>query len=68
MEIENNIIMLSDLVCQHCKTLISLLSDKILKIQMVHFFARYEAVWIQTFKSLASKLRELLEVKDGSQK
>jgi len=29
------------------------------------FFARNEAVWIQTFKSLPLKLRELFEVKDG---
>jgi len=28
------------------------------------FFARDEAVWIQTFKSLALKLRELFVVKD----
>jgi len=35
---------------------------------MVHFFARDEAVWIQTFKSLALKLRELLEVKAGGGK
>jgi len=27
------------------------------------FFARDEAVWIQTFKFLPSKLRELFEVK-----
>jgi len=32
------------------------------------FFARNEAVRIQTFKSLALKLRELFEVKDGGQK
>jgi len=32
------------------------------------FFARDEDVWIQTFKSLAAKLRELFEVKDGGQK
>jgi len=29
------------------------------------FFARDEAVWIQTFKYLATKLRELFEVKYG---
>jgi len=32
------------------------------------FFARDEAVWIQTFKFIVSKLRELFEVKDGGQK
>jgi len=29
------------------------------------FLQGIEAVWIQTFKSLALKLRELFEVKDG---
>jgi len=29
------------------------------------FFGRDEAIWIQTFKPLASKVRELFEVKDG---
>jgi len=29
------------------------------------FLARDEAVWIQTFKSIALKLRELFEVIDG---
>jgi len=32
------------------------------------FFGRDEAIWIQTFKSPASKLRELFEVKDGGKK
>jgi len=31
-------------------------------------FARDEVVWIQTFKSLISKLRELFKVKGGGQK
>jgi len=30
----------------------------------MHIFARNEADWIQTFKYLASKLRELFEVKN----
>jgi len=50
------------------RTIISQLAEKKRKIQMVHFFAKDEAVWIQTFKSLASKLKELFEVKDGGQK
>jgi len=32
------------------------------------FFARGESVWIQTFKSQASKLWEPFEVKDAGQK
>jgi len=32
------------------------------------FFAKDEAAWIKTFKSLASKLRDLFEAKDGGQK
>jgi len=35
---------------------------------MDFFCARDEEVWIQTFKSLASKLRELFKVKDGGLK
>jgi len=66
MDAGNNIIALvCDLIHQISNTLISQLPDKIRKIQILHFFARNEAVWIQAFKFLASKLKELFEVKDG---
>jgi len=35
------------------------------KSQNGAFFARDENVWIRTFQSLASKLRELFEVKNN---
>jgi len=57
---------LSDLVCQLNKTLISQLP--FIKNPNGAFFARDEAVWIQTLKYPASNLRELFEVKDGGLK
>jgi len=49
------------LAVQFCKTLIS--QTKYEK-SIGCFFARDEAIWIQTFKSLASKLGEFFGVKD----